>query len=162
MITIIITNSPLPLLSLIFCRQVFLSVLIVAIVEQYMLPLVQNSVRPMNSLNVISIGERVLKLSIPNLYGNHWLMRNNFVRTTKEKNNNNKAGTASVFAVSLVRCLFFFCSVASRFLCILSFVLEHSCWDHSIWWQTLLQGLVVSLVFVFSKLRIWTWDEPLF
>lgn len=51
---------------------VFLSVLLLAIVEQYIVPLVHNSLQPITSIDVFRIFERILKLSIPNLYV--WLL----------------------------------------------------------------------------------------
>jgi len=51
---------------------VFLSVLIVAIVEQYVVPLVHSSFKPSQGFDILIFTERLLKLSVPNLYV--WLM----------------------------------------------------------------------------------------
>jgi diacylglycerol O-acyltransferase-1 len=53
--------------------QLFFSLLILAIVEQYIIPLVRSSVEPVTSpADLIRLTERLLKLSIPNLYV--WLL----------------------------------------------------------------------------------------
>jgi len=51
---------------------IFLSFLIVAIVEQYIVPLVDSSFKPEQSFNLLVFTERLLKLSVPNLYV--WLL----------------------------------------------------------------------------------------
>eukprot|EP01133_Synstelium_polycarpum_P015448 gene15448-18326_t len=53
-------------------EALFLSALIFWMVEQYMVPLVENSVRPMEQNDLVRIIERVMKLSLPNLYV--WLL----------------------------------------------------------------------------------------
>ncbi|KAF2072411.1 hypothetical protein CYY_006268 [Polysphondylium violaceum] len=53
-------------------EALFLSSLIFWMVEQYMVPLVQNSVLPMEQYDVARILERIMKLSLPNLYV--WLL----------------------------------------------------------------------------------------
>jgi len=53
-------------------EMVFLSALIVAIVEQYVVPLVHSSITPIESFDIWMIVERLLKLSVPNLYV--WLL----------------------------------------------------------------------------------------
>ncbi|GAM19405.1 hypothetical protein SAMD00019534_025800 [Acytostelium subglobosum LB1] len=53
-------------------EAVFLSALIFWMVEQYMVPLVENSVRPMEQNDLVRIIERIMKLSLPNLYV--WLL----------------------------------------------------------------------------------------
>ncbi|GAM23413.1 hypothetical protein SAMD00019534_065880 [Acytostelium subglobosum LB1] len=53
-------------------EAVFLSALIFWMVEQYMVPLVENSVKPMEQYDFVRIVERVMKLSLPNLYV--WLL----------------------------------------------------------------------------------------
>jgi len=50
----------------------FLSVLIVAIVEQYIVPLVHSSFRSQQGIDPVLFTERLLKLSVPNLYV--WLL----------------------------------------------------------------------------------------
>jgi len=50
----------------------FLSLLILAIVEQYIVPLVHSSFRPSQDFDVLVFTERLLKLSVPNLYV--WLL----------------------------------------------------------------------------------------
>ncbi|KYR00645.1 diacylglycerol O-acyltransferase 1 [Tieghemostelium lacteum] len=53
-------------------EALFLSLLIFYMVEQYMVPLVQNSLKPMEQYDMVRIVERVMKLSLPNLYV--WLL----------------------------------------------------------------------------------------
>lgn len=53
-------------------EALFLSTLVFWVVEQYMVPLVQNSVLPMEQYDVARIVERIMKLSLPNLYV--WLL----------------------------------------------------------------------------------------
>eukprot|EP01116_Phalansterium_solitarium_P013494 TRINITY_DN30870_c0_g1_i1.p1 TRINITY_DN30870_c0_g1~~TRINITY_DN30870_c0_g1_i1.p1 ORF type:complete len:470 (-),score=47.22 TRINITY_DN30870_c0_g1_i1:85-1494(-) len=53
-------------------EALFFSVLILCIVEQYIRPLINNSRAPMESNDLPRIVERILKLSIPNLYV--WLL----------------------------------------------------------------------------------------
>ncbi|PRP80579.1 diacylglycerol O-acyltransferase 1 [Planoprotostelium fungivorum] len=53
-------------------RKIFFLFLIVVIVEQYITPLVRNSLAPLNNANLLQISERLLKLSIPNLFV--WLL----------------------------------------------------------------------------------------
>mmetsp|Transcript_11550 Transcript_11550/g.16053 ORF Transcript_11550/g.16053 Transcript_11550/m.16053 type:complete len:465 (+) Transcript_11550:183-1577(+) len=45
----------------------FFSFLILAIVEQYIIPLVHNSLIPLNTIDLLRITERLLKLALPNL-----------------------------------------------------------------------------------------------
>ncbi|KAN0025440.1 hypothetical protein ACTFIU_003701 [Dictyostelium citrinum] len=49
-----------------------LSLLILWMVNQYMLPLVQNSIEPLEKIDIVLIVERIMKLSLPNLYV--WLL----------------------------------------------------------------------------------------
>ncbi|KAM9969109.1 hypothetical protein ACTFIW_003393 [Dictyostelium discoideum] len=49
-----------------------LSLLILWMVNQYMLPLVQNSIEPLEKIDIVLILERIMKLSLPNLYV--WLL----------------------------------------------------------------------------------------
>jgi len=53
-------------------EAIFLSLLIFAIVEQYIVPLVHNSLASLNNNDILQITERLLKLCIPNLFV--WLM----------------------------------------------------------------------------------------
>ncbi|EFA85004.1 diacylglycerol O-acyltransferase 1 [Heterostelium album PN500] len=53
-------------------EALFLSALIFWMVEQYMVPLVENSVLPMEQYDFVRIIERIMKLSLPNLYV--WLL----------------------------------------------------------------------------------------
>ncbi|KAN0032974.1 hypothetical protein ACTA71_011181 [Dictyostelium dimigraforme] len=49
-----------------------LSLLILWMANQYMLPLVQNSIEPLEKIDIVLIVERIMKLSLPNLYV--WLL----------------------------------------------------------------------------------------
>ncbi|CAJ0960545.1 unnamed protein product, partial [Mesorhabditis belari] len=49
------------------CELTFLSFLIVALVQQWVVPLVQNSLGPFSQMDISKCTERVLKLAIPNI-----------------------------------------------------------------------------------------------
>ncbi|EGC33489.1 hypothetical protein DICPUDRAFT_154444 [Dictyostelium purpureum] len=53
-------------------EAISLSLLILWMANQYMLPLVQNSILPMEQYDIVFIAERIMKLSLPNLYV--WLL----------------------------------------------------------------------------------------
>jgi diacylglycerol O-acyltransferase-1 len=53
-------------------KLVVLSALILSLVEQYMMPVVRNAMEPFDVDDAVGIAERVLKLSVPNLYV--WLL----------------------------------------------------------------------------------------
>jgi diacylglycerol O-acyltransferase-1 len=53
-------------------RSLFLNLLILFMVEQYLVPIVKNSIEPLTQMHFGHLLERLLKLSIPNLY--IWLL----------------------------------------------------------------------------------------